>query len=114
MDEQTVPYSPPLPFLEFIANPPDGVDIVPIGSKLIPQEFDLPVNRAVITEVFIAPHLIEQLVTGQDDPLVLPQAQQQTVFLRREFGSLTIYIEFVTERVQRQSCHLEPLLFLRS
>lgn len=53
-------------YFEFIADAPDGADL-PVGMilDLLTETFDVYIHGTGITDIFIAPDLIQELFSGE-------------------------------------------------
>ncbi len=85
--------------VELIADPPDSGDIAAAGAQVAAQHLDVGIDRPILAEVVVVPHLLQNLLTAQGYALVGRQKDQQIKFLGREADLLAAHLDCVACRI---------------
>src|SRR5438552_3448771 len=72
---------------DLVADAPDGHDRRRV-AELAPQLAHVHVDRPRVAGEGVAPHALQELVAGQDEPAVVEQLPEEVELLRRELDLL--------------------------
>ena len=67
--------------LELISHAPDCLYVIPLRAHLGSELLHVGIDGSGISEIVIVPHIIEDLLTGKCDSLVLNEIYQKFIFL---------------------------------